>query len=310
MDEIKMLSGKYVITASTKEITEEQWKKNRTLGIGGSEVGALLGLNKYKSPLSLYLDKIGEGKPFEGNIHTEYGKRLEPVIREWLSTEYAIRTKEEIIVEEYPYMMRSIETPCCLANIDGIVTLKGKGVGILEIKTASEMMRKEWVDDNIPDSYYAQVQFYMYVSGLQYTLLAYLIGKTLAWEFVPRNEEFIRVLVTKAKDFWENNVLKEVEPLVIGIAADTEALSFRYPEETAGNTVDMSELEADYTEYKNLTADEKEIKTKVDMIKQKFMVRMGTAEVGTIGEHKVTWKTIHKKSFTVKESSSRQMRVY
>jgi len=36
------------------------WLKQRQKGIGGSDVGAILGLNKYKSAFQVYLDKTEE----------------------------------------------------------------------------------------------------------------------------------------------------------------------------------------------------------------------------------------------------------
>ena len=50
---------------NTKEISHEQWLDVRKRSIGGSEAGALLGMNPYASPLTLYLDKKDLSKPRE-----------------------------------------------------------------------------------------------------------------------------------------------------------------------------------------------------------------------------------------------------
>ena len=44
--------------------SHEEWLEDRRKGIGGSDVGALLGLNKYKSPYTLWAAK-------SGLLHTE-----------------------------------------------------------------------------------------------------------------------------------------------------------------------------------------------------------------------------------------------
>ena len=42
---------------------DEQWHLRRRLGIGGSEIGTILGLNKYQTPFDLWLIKTGRKTP-------------------------------------------------------------------------------------------------------------------------------------------------------------------------------------------------------------------------------------------------------
>lgn len=44
---------------STINMTHEDWLKERRHSIGGSDVGALLGLNRYRSPYTVWAEKIG-----------------------------------------------------------------------------------------------------------------------------------------------------------------------------------------------------------------------------------------------------------
>ena len=39
-----------------------EWLKERKTYIGGSDIGAILGANKYMSAMDVYLDKISEEK--------------------------------------------------------------------------------------------------------------------------------------------------------------------------------------------------------------------------------------------------------
>ena len=54
----------------------------RRLGIGASEVGAVLGLHPYQTPLDVYLDKRGLVEPFAGNAYTRWGLKFEALIAE------------------------------------------------------------------------------------------------------------------------------------------------------------------------------------------------------------------------------------
>lgn len=45
---------------STLEMPHEEWLRYRKKGIGGSDAGAICGVNKYRSAVSVFLDKTTE----------------------------------------------------------------------------------------------------------------------------------------------------------------------------------------------------------------------------------------------------------
>lgn len=47
---------------STTDMTREAWLDRRRAGIGGSDVAALLGLSRWKTPLDVFLDKAGRSR--------------------------------------------------------------------------------------------------------------------------------------------------------------------------------------------------------------------------------------------------------
>ena len=48
-------------------LTREEWLAIRKKGIGGSDAGAICGLNPYASPMNVYLDKTTEESDSEDN---------------------------------------------------------------------------------------------------------------------------------------------------------------------------------------------------------------------------------------------------
>ena len=58
-----------------------EWLKLRQIGIGGSDVAALLGISKWRTPLDVYRSKVEEPEEVD-NASMEWGRRLEPVIRQ------------------------------------------------------------------------------------------------------------------------------------------------------------------------------------------------------------------------------------
>ena len=46
-----------IVLASTENMSYEDWLENRRQGIGGSDASVVCGINRYKSPLELWMEK-------------------------------------------------------------------------------------------------------------------------------------------------------------------------------------------------------------------------------------------------------------
>ena len=56
------MKGKLVMTVA--EMAEhDKWLEMRNKGIGGSEAAVIVGMNRWKSPFQLWLEKTGEVEP-------------------------------------------------------------------------------------------------------------------------------------------------------------------------------------------------------------------------------------------------------
>lgn len=190
---------------------EAQWHELRKKGIGGSDAGAVMGLNKYTTPLKLYRTKIGEYKEDqEDNVYIKKGKDLEGVVFEkyvtpdMASKGYTALHPEHIFVnKQYPWLR---------ANCDGLaVPLIGTPADnvVIEIKWVSEYAEVNWDGDEycgIPASYYAQVQHYMIVTGARKSRLYALFDRT--WDVkiydIPFNPSFALKLISETKQFYDN----------------------------------------------------------------------------------------------------------
>ncbi len=305
----KIKSENIVLLANRNDLTEDEWLEiRRKSGIGGSEMAAILGVNPYQSPLSVYYDKV-EGSDFEGNIHTEFGNWMEPHIRDEFPKRFLKTDDIQIQVYEYPYVIQHKKYPFLIGNIDGIMIHPELGTGIIEIKTASERNWQSWEEDKLPDMYYVQVMHYLAITDLSYAYIVALVGKRLLWKHIPRNEDIIKIIARQAKDFWHDHVLAKIPPAPIGLGSDTDTLKKLYPEED-GQVVELHEYQDKRDKYKELMKQKTEVEKEIETIKQQFMAAMGESETAMVGDRKVTWKTVNRKGFTVKPSSSRQLRIY
>ena len=48
------------VLVSTENMPYEEWLEYRKQGIGGSDASVVCGINRYKSPVELWLDKTGQ----------------------------------------------------------------------------------------------------------------------------------------------------------------------------------------------------------------------------------------------------------
>ena len=135
--------------------TRDAWLTLRHNGIGGSDAGTVLGVNKYKTNYELWEEKTGRAKSeFTGNAATQYGHDAEEHIRELFLLDHP-----EYSCEYHEFRMHGNEKyPFMYATLDGELSGNGKK-GILEIKTATIQNNGQWREweDRIPDTYYAQV---------------------------------------------------------------------------------------------------------------------------------------------------------
>ncbi|MAY48963.1 MAG: hypothetical protein CMH38_03395 [Microbacterium sp.] len=199
--------------------TREEWLALRRTGIGSSDASAILGMSKYASLWSVWLDKTGRAKDEPESEAMMWGKLLEPVIRDELARRLGVA------IVESP-TLRSLARPWQLYSPDGLIPSLG---AVVEIKNASAWLTHEW-DDEIPDHAELQCQHGMAVTGADGAYVAGLIGgNRLRYEYVPRDERLIDILVAAEQHAWETYVLGDAEPPIDGSDATAEAIAQRWP---------------------------------------------------------------------------------
>lgn len=191
---------------STLTMDHEEWLDARRKGLGGSDAGAILGLNKWASPLDVYLDKIGEAPETLDNPAMEWGRLLEPVVAD----KYADITGNK--VRRNNRILAHPEHDFILANLDREIVGQN---GILEVK-CTKFAGDDWGplgSSIIPDSYAAQVMHYMSITGADFADVAVLIaGNDFRIYKIKRDQELIDIMTDCLVKFWHNHVLARVKP--------------------------------------------------------------------------------------------------
>lgn len=171
-----------------------QWLEERRKGIGGSDVAAIMGMSPWKTAFSVYQEKRREVEDWGGNSLTDWGKRMEPAIRQWYSdqTGREVRLPDKIMYHpDYPFMF---------ASLDGLTDDRR----IVEIKTARS--GKKWGEpgtNQIPDYYMLQCQHYMLVTGFAVTDVPVSIaGSPPVMYEVPADKDLQDLIVEAETEFW------------------------------------------------------------------------------------------------------------
>lgn len=276
----------YIKLVSTENMSRDEWLMWRRKGIGGSDASIVCGLNKYRSPVELWMDKLGMIEPTEAGESAYWGNILEPIVREEFTKRSGLKVKiEKSILQhsEYPFM---------LANVDGIVNDQEHGNCIFEAKTSSVFRLDEW-ENSIPEEYQLQLQHYMAVTGFNGAYVAALIGgNKFMWHFIKRDDEMIDMLIRLEQNFWEH-VQSNTPPPIDGSEASSLLLNKLYPNCKPDSKVILPDEALDLImEYEEYQEKEKHASEQKEKACNKLKAMLGENETGIIENKIVTWKNI------------------
>lgn len=285
-----------------------EWLAERRNSIGGSDVGALLGLNKYRSPYSVWAEKTGRLAEPPDNEAMRQGRDLE----EYVAMRFMERSGKK--ARRYNFLLRNPGFPHLHANIDR--RLVGERAG-LECKTASALAMKDYADGSFPESYYAQCVSYLAVTGWErWYLAALVLNKALfvyqlttveddpvpEWcdggVYVPPSET--AALGELVESFWTQYVEKDAPPPPDGSGPTTEAIKAVLGEDTGGEA-GLFGREGLLKKYSSLIEEKKALEAGLEEIRQALMLDMGSASVGYCGAYKVSWKAQIRRTLDVKK---------
>ena len=278
---------------STVDMPREEWLRVRSGGIGGSDIGAIAGVNPWDTPLSVYLRKVGELPEKEETEAMYWGTVLEEVVAQ----EYA-RRHPEARVRRINAVLQHPDVPYFLANVDREIRIKGAPPMILECKTASAWMGGRWRDD-VPDHVMCQVQWYLGITGWHTGVVAVLIGGNDYREFeIGRDDEIIGYLHEIGRRFWEEHVIPRVPPAPE--ATDLDTVEAMHPISN-GQTIDLpTDALTILAEYDDAKEAEAAARRRREEAEARLKAMLGDYESGYAGDRLVIWKTVTQRRLDTK----------
>lgn len=262
------------VLARTTGLSREEWLQVRRQGIGSSDAPAVCGLDPYRKPIQVYLDKLGLEEERPESEAAEWGRLLEDLI----AVEFARRTGKK--VRRFNAILQHEAYPWMLAEPDREVS----GRAILEVKTTGVGHLKEWDNGQVPERVMVQVQHQLEVTGADLAYVAVLVGgqRLLIREVWP-DKELAKALVQIEDRFWNGHVVPRVPPPPDDSEAYSRAMAALYPGQ-AGATIALPPEASDLIDlYRNAQGMLRYWEQAKQRAENALKAMMGNATVGLLG---------------------------
>ena len=268
-------------------LINQDFSPDRTKYIGGSDIGAILGLSRFRSPLEVWMEKTGKEIKQIDSLPLRFGSFAE----EFVASEYSRSTGFDLIHDESIHIHP--EHPFMSAHIDRFVLENGSTpTRILECKTANPFSSGEWGEvgsDEVPMNYLCQCIWYMAITNIDRVDLAVLFGNSdfRIYE-IARDIALEKMVIQKATAFWQEHVLKDIAPPAMS-EQDCHTL---FSKGDAGKSIEAKAETLDLTKRLQLLNSEIEVREEeISSIKHNIMNQMQEAETLTYqGKVLATWK--------------------
>ena len=269
----------------------------RPIGIGGTDIGAILGLSPYKTPLELWSELVSGDSPAHRDLmHLRYGQHTEGfVAREYerVSKMFTVKHEPTLFHKTHGYMFGHIDrfvldTPDRPAVVDGVITAQS----LLECKTSSAFSKNDWGEpgtDQVPPLYLVQCAWYLAITECERADLAVLIGNSDFRVYtMERDLELEGLLLSHAQHFWEEHVIGKIPPEVI----NTQDAAILFPKEVQDMSITASDaILKSIQDYKQVSAKSQALSDECERLKLEILNFMGHAERLTHGSKTLaTWK--------------------
>lgn len=259
--------------------------EERRTGLGGSDIGAILGLSKYRTPVEVWMEKTGRAVPKDGTLQMRFGTYAE----QFVADEYSASTGR--LVQRFNPMLRHPDFPMVIGHVDRLVIPDGQKRAahqreirtdrLLECKTASAFAASggEWGPsgtDEVPAGYLIQIATYCALTGCAYADLAALFGnQELRIYTLTRDIDLEQELLRRAAEWWRQHVENDLAPDPQS-EADVRLL---YPKDNQREIEATDEIYDAWAQLSNAKRDAKELESTEQSARDVLTAYMGESAV-------------------------------
>jgi len=260
------------------ESGSEDWHKARSEpgAIGGSDIGAIAGWNRWESAISKWAKKTGK-----------IDDTLVPSHRMRMGTKFEDDLLE-IFQEDHPELevlttgtWASVAEPLNRANPDAIAIDENGELVLIEVKFAGDNMYE------IPQSYKAQMQWYMGILGIKRGVLVACAGSNyveLPLEFDAFEFDTLCLLADQFRRYVDNDIMPDWD----GSNSTYETIRAINPDIDPEASEELGQLGIHLS---NTYAELQELERKYKELQSRTLDAMGKAKWGTVDDQKIVYRT-------------------
>jgi len=297
-----------------------EWLKIRSKSVGSSEIAAVVGLSKWKTPLQVWLEKTGRTPGEPENDFMRLGTIMEEFIGEKYARDTGVDVTRANCLLVHPKFEQFTASPDWFEydellpppDLTKTTVVYQDPEGIVECKNVNYRSAQFWEDGACPDEYQIQLQWQLGIAGISRGHIAALVGAN-AKEFHIRefdyDENILAQLMDSAGAFLDL-VKSDTPPPATHV--DRWAIERGFSQDPSTrialpdtSVLDLEAYAAAITKRKEMEAKIKEIKEVEEAARAKIelILLREQAGIGEVSGYRVQVKRVNKASYTTKPSS-------
>jgi putative phage-type endonuclease len=278
-------------------LTRDEWLAERRNGLGASDVPALLGLSPYSTPWQVWVSKVTDAPEVVGTEPMRWGQVLErSILNEWTGREnylagplgqawqhpqheWARCTPDGVLLAAAPFMDPGL-------SVD--LWYEAEPWAVVEVKNVRSGADEWDRGETVPPYIVAQVQWQMFVTGLERGFVVALIGgNRLHVHELAADPAVHAEMFRVARDWWASHVVAGEPPQVE--AADNALLASLWPTSVEKAVEVDPEL---IVELRAARAAAKVAEARKDEAEARLKAALGDADTAVCdGRVAATWRT-------------------
>lgn len=271
----------------------------RNTYLGGHEIGALMGVNRYQNAADVYA-KIVNKAVTKQNPRMLRGLIVEPGLLDYVEEQRKVKLERDTFWRDDTIHFFG-------GSVDGVE----HGLRVIhECKTTLSRSAVDWGTpgtDEVPPAVFTQVQWYMMLTGAiecRVWLMILDADEEPRQYIVPRDDKRIAWMRAAGEDFWWNHVVPRVPPSMAPVS-DPDAF---WPKAEAGKVIEADEeLRAHLLRFAEARARRDEGVEEMKVLGESIKTRMGDAERAYWAGGSATWKAARLKPSTSWEEVAHEL---
>lgn len=283
-------------------VSRTEWLRLRKSGIGGSDAGAVCGVNPYSSAMKIYKDKVSDDTEELNSEAVRIGNDLEDYVAKRFMESTGLKVRKS------NFIYRSVEHPFMIADVDRLIV--GEDAG-LECKTASAYQSEQWVDGKIPLHYIMQCYHYMAVLNKKaWYIAAVILGREFTYRKLVWDDELVSYLIKIEEDFWNNHIAKGVMPHPDGSKVCDEVIQQYFHTAKKESSIHLVGFDDKLKRREEILRYIAELQEEQRQIEQEVKLFMKDNESADSENFHVSWKNIDSTKLDTKRTKSEMPELY